>query len=139
MESVGLDHPALLYAAGIVYNLASFHRLLNRPSRKGETAMEFVSVAKLGEIPEGRGESFVVGEHLVAVFNVGGQHLAINDLCLHMGASLAEGDVHEGVVSCPWHGWRFRLCDGAWCDNPRIKTETFPVRIVHDQIQIGLP
>jgi len=56
-----------------------------------------------------------------------------------MGASLAEGYVEEGVVTCPWHAWRFRLADGTWCDNPRIKTDSFEVRVVGDEIQVLCP
>jgi nitrite reductase (NADH) small subunit/3-phenylpropionate/trans-cinnamate dioxygenase ferredoxin subunit len=101
---------------------------------------EFTTVAKIGEIPEGTGRAYCVGDKLVAVFNLGGgQYQAINDLCPHMGASLAEGYVEEGVVTCPWHAWRFRLADGTWCDNPRIKTDSFEVRVVGDEIQVLCP
>jgi nitrite reductase (NADH) small subunit/3-phenylpropionate/trans-cinnamate dioxygenase ferredoxin subunit len=102
-----------------------------------ETSPEFVTVAKVGEIPEGEGVPYPVGERLVAVFNLGGgQYHAIDDLCPHMGASLATGPVEQGVVTCPWHAWRFRVTDGTWCDNPRIKTEVFEVRVVGDEIQV---
>lgn len=99
---------------------------------------EFVTVAKVGAISEGEGRSFAVGERLIAVFNVGdGRYEAIDDLCPHMGASLADGDFTDGIVTCPWHAWRFRVCDGTWCDNPRIKTDAFAVRVVGDEIQVS--
>jgi nitrite reductase (NADH) small subunit/3-phenylpropionate/trans-cinnamate dioxygenase ferredoxin subunit len=98
---------------------------------------EFVTVAKVGAIPEGTGAAFPVGEKLVAVFNLGeGKYHAINDLCPHMGASLADGFVEGDVVTCPWHAWRFRVTDGTWCDNPRIKTDVFEVRVEGDEIQV---
>ncbi|MCH5374237.1 MAG: Rieske 2Fe-2S domain-containing protein, partial [Planctomycetes bacterium] len=97
---------------------------------------EFVTVAKLGDIPEGQSEVYTVGDNIVAIFNIGGEYFAINDLCPHQGASLAGGHVEDGVVSCPWHAWRFRVTDGTWCDNPRIKTDSYPVRVVNGQIQV---
>ena len=97
---------------------------------------DFVTVAKVGDIPEGQGVAYVVGETMVAVFNDGGTYHAINDLCLHQGASLADGDLEEGVVACPWHGWRFRVSDGTWCDNTRIKTDSYEVRVEGDEIQV---
>jgi nitrite reductase (NADH) small subunit/3-phenylpropionate/trans-cinnamate dioxygenase ferredoxin subunit len=101
---------------------------------------DFVTVAKIDSIPEGTGAAFPVAERLVAVFNLGGGRFhAINDLCPHMGASLAAGEVCEGVVTCPWHAWRFRVTDGTWCDNPRIKTDTYEVRVVGDEIQVRVP
>ena len=96
---------------------------------------EFVSVAKVGAIADGSGESFAVKGRMVAVFNENGQYQAIDDLCPHMGASLAEGHLEDGIVICPWHAWRFKTCDGTWCDNPTIKTDSFPVRVVGDEIQ----
>ena len=75
---------------------------------------------------------------MVAVFLQQGQYFAIDDLCPHMGASLADGYVEDGVVSCPWHAWRFRVCDGTWCDNPKIKIDKFEVRVVGEEIQVGV-
>ena len=98
---------------------------------------EFVAVAKVGEIPVGKGGTFVVGDRLVALFNVGGEYHAIDDLCPHMGASLGAGEMTDGVVMCPWHAWRFRVTDGAWCDNPKVSTKTYAVRVVGDEIQVA--
>ncbi len=98
---------------------------------------EFVTVAKVGAIPDGEGASFQVGKRLVAVFNFRGRYLAIDDLCPHMGASLGAGHLDEvGVVTCPWHAWRFNACDGKWADNPRLAVDTFEARVVGDEIQV---
>jgi len=98
---------------------------------------EFVTVAKVGAIPEGEGASFQVGDRLVAVFNHQGRYLAIDDICPHMGASLGGGYLDdEGIVTCPWHAWRFNACDGKWADNPRLNVDTFEVRVEGDEIQV---
>jgi len=101
---------------------------------------QFVTVAKVGSIPEGQGASFTVGQRLVAVFHRDGAYHAIDDLCPHMGASLGAGELDEqGVVTCPWHAWRFDVCEGIWCDNPRLKIVTYPTRVEGDEIQVQLP
>lgn len=101
---------------------------------------EFVTVAQVGAIAEGSGETFTVNDRLVAVFHQGGEYFAIDDLCPHMGASLGAGQVDEtGAVVCPWHAWRFRICDGTWCDNPRIQIDSFPVRVEGNEIQVCVP
>ena len=100
---------------------------------------EFVSVAKVGSIPEGQGASFAVQGRMIAVFNTGDGYGAIDDTCPHMGASLAAGHVEDRVVTCPWHAWRFHVCDGTWCDNPRIRIDHFEVRVVGDEIQVKIP
>ncbi len=47
----------------------------------------FVTVAKVGDIPEGQGRAFSVGKRMVAVFFHEGQYFAIDDFCPHQGAS----------------------------------------------------
>src|SRR5262245_27570754 len=100
---------------------------------------EFRTVCKVDDVVEGEGKTVALGTRLIAVFRQNGDFFAIDDVCPHMGASLAGGYVEEGIVTCPRHAWRFRLADGAWADNPRIRIGCYPVRIVDDQIQLQLP
>ncbi|MDC0261837.1 Rieske (2Fe-2S) protein [Planctomycetaceae bacterium] len=100
---------------------------------------DFQTVAKVGDIPTGEGRAFPVNGKLVGVFLIDEEYLAINDLCPHMGASLSAGWVEEGKVMCPWHAWRFDLQDGTWCDNPKIKTDSYETRVEGDDIQVLVP
>jgi nitrite reductase (NADH) small subunit len=97
---------------------------------------DFVTVAKVGAIPDGKGLGVEVGGRAIAVFHLQGQYFAIDDRCPHMGASLAEGDVAHGCVSCPLHEWRFQIDDGTWCDDRRLKIDRFAVRVVGQEIQV---
>lgn len=101
---------------------------------------EFQTVAKVGTIKEGEGATVPVGDKLLAVFLHKGEYHAIDDMCPHQGASLGAGYLDdEGAVTCPWHAWRFSICDGTWCDNPRLKVDTYEVRVKGDEIQVKLP
>ena len=99
---------------------------------------EFRTVCRLSELVEGEGKTVSVGGKLIAVFRVGDQVHAIDDACPHMGASLAGGYVEDGIVTCPWHAWRFRLADGIWADNPRGKLGVgcYQVRVHGQEIQV---
>ena len=99
---------------------------------------EFKTVGNVGDIEPGTGKAYEFGEQMVAIFlETDGTYLAIDDLCPHMGASLASGHFSEGIVTCPWHAWSFDARDGAWCDNRRLKIDTFQVRIQGDEIQLA--
>jgi nitrite reductase (NADH) small subunit len=102
---------------------------------------DFHTVCRTADIPEGEGRAFPVEGRLIAVFRVGGEYTAINDLCPHMGASLASGYVEDGAVQCPWHAWRFCVKEGTWLDNPKskLKTDCYEVRVAGDEIQVRLP
>jgi nitrite reductase (NADH) small subunit/3-phenylpropionate/trans-cinnamate dioxygenase ferredoxin subunit len=97
---------------------------------------EFRTVCRVEDLAEGEGKTVSVGNRLIAIFSAGGQYLAIDDVCPHMGASLSGGYVEDGIVTCPWHAWRFRLADGAWADNPRIKIGCYPVRVENGAVQV---
>ena len=100
---------------------------------------EFQTVCRVDELAEGEGKTVGVGDKLIAVFRQDGRYFAIDDTCPHMGASLSGGCVENGIVTCPWHAWRFRLADGAWADNPRIKIGCYPVRVQGDDVQVQAP
>jgi nitrite reductase (NADH) small subunit/3-phenylpropionate/trans-cinnamate dioxygenase ferredoxin subunit len=97
---------------------------------------EYRTVCRVEDLPEGQSKTIAVGNKLVAVFCHKGGYFAIDDLCPHMGSSLSDGHVEDGIVTCSWHAWRFRLSDGAWADNPRLKIGCYPVRVEDDEIQI---
>jgi nitrite reductase (NADH) small subunit/3-phenylpropionate/trans-cinnamate dioxygenase ferredoxin subunit len=96
----------------------------------------FQTVCGLSELPRETGKTVVVGEKLIALFRDEAGCHAIDDTCPHMGASLAAGHVEDGIVTCPWHAWRFRVADGTWADNPRVKIASYPVRIVGNDVQV---
>ena len=100
---------------------------------------KFFQVAKEGAVPEGEGRAFAVEGRMVGVYLLDGEYYAMNDFCPHMGASLASGYVEDHAVSCPWHAWRFSVKDGTWLDNPKIKTDCYPVRVEADMIEVQIP
>lgn len=101
-------------------------------------AETFHTVARVGEIPENEGRYFDVDGRAVAVFLDGGEYFAIEDSCPHQGAPLSDGVVAEQTVTCTWHGWRFSLRDGRHLDGSQCRVPTYPVRVVGDEIQVGV-
>ena len=64
------------------------------------------------------------------MFNDGGTLLAVDDTCTHSGGSLSEGPCEDGIVTCPWHGGRFRLSDGIGLGPPAYRRlETYRVSL----------
>jgi nitrite reductase (NADH) small subunit/3-phenylpropionate/trans-cinnamate dioxygenase ferredoxin subunit len=97
---------------------------------------EYQTLCRVSDLAVGGSKVVEAGNKLVAVFHQADGFHAIDDVCPHMGASLGSGYVEDGIVTCPWHAWRFRLADGTWADCPRIKIGCYPVRIVGDEVQV---
>ena len=49
----------------------------------------------------------LAGERLVLFRDEGGEARALIDRCPHRGVALSLGTVDRGVITCPFHGWRF--------------------------------
>jgi nitrite reductase (NADH) small subunit len=101
--------------------------------------MSMHPVCQVDQLPDGGSGVITVNGKPIAVFRVGNDYFAIDDTCPHMGASLSGGMVEDGIVTCPWHYWRFNLTNGAWADNPKIKIGCYKVHVVGDTIQLEVP
>jgi nitrite reductase/ring-hydroxylating ferredoxin subunit len=75
-------------------------------------------VARVAETPLGP----------VAVYQLDGRLLAVEDRCPHAGATLSEGAVEGGVVTCPGHGSQFEVATGERVRGPAdLGVRTFDV------------
>lgn len=110
--------------------------MIPEPSRM----TDFVTVARVSEIPPGTGRTVEVHGIWIALFNVDGTFYALDNACPHAGGPLGEGKLREGgVVECPWHGWRFDLATGQRVNNPNFEVPCCTVRLVDEQVQVALP
>jgi nitrite reductase (NADH) small subunit len=55
----------------------------------------------------------VIGNRSIAVFNLGGKFLAVDNRCPHRGGPLADGIATGESVVCPLHGWKIDLQNGS--------------------------
>jgi 3-phenylpropionate/trans-cinnamate dioxygenase ferredoxin subunit len=98
----------------------------------------FMTVAKVGEIPEGGVKVVRVDDDPVAVFHVGGQYYALADLCTHDGGELSDGELDGHVIECARHGARFDIRTGAVLAMPATgAVPRHAVRVIGDQIQVA--
>ena len=80
----------------------------------------------------------VDGRH-VAVFRLGDEFFAIDNLCLHKAGPLCEGGIDGAdVVTCPWHGWSYEIRTGTLVQDPRVGVSKHDVRIDGDTVSVRL-
>ena len=97
-----------------------------------------VKVADAGEIVDGAVKKVVVAGKEIAVFRIKNEYFAISNNCLHRGGPLAEGEVKNYEVTCPWHGWRYSILDGSFALIPTLRVNTFPVKESPDGVFIEI-
>ncbi len=102
--------------------------------------LDYVTVALVNELPSGERIILDVDGEPIAVFNIAGEFFAISDICSHDEGPVAEGDLIGHAIECPRHGARFDLHTGKAQSLPAVvDIPAYPVRIVGDEIQVGLP
>jgi nitrite reductase/ring-hydroxylating ferredoxin subunit/DMSO/TMAO reductase YedYZ heme-binding membrane subunit len=76
------------------------------------------------------------GGERIAVFRDGAQIGALSNVCAHQNGPIGEGRIVDGCVTCPWHGYQYRLADG--CAPPPFteKLATYRVRITRGMVEV---
>lgn len=69
------------------------------------------------------------GGERIAVFRDGNQVGALTNLCAHQNGPIGEGRIIDGCVTCPWHGYQYRLEDGCAPAPFTEKLVTYKVRL----------
>jgi NAD(P)H-dependent nitrite reductase small subunit len=101
-------------------------------------ASEFVVVGHINDFTPGAGRMVDVHGRHVAIFRLGNDLYAIDNLCLHRGGPLCDGEVSDEVVTCPWHGWSYQIKTGMMVQDPRVGVDCHEVRVDGDQVLVRL-
>lgn len=98
---------------------------------------EWLDVTPEDALAPGQFEIIDLDDVMLAVFNVGGEFFAIQDVCTHDGEELAGGPVEGDQITCPRHGAVFSLRTGEVLAPPAYEAvRTFPVRVSNGIVQV---
>ena len=97
---------------------------------------DFVTVARVDELPPGTVKTVHAGEDDVALANVEGEFCAVQGACLHLQGPLGEGHLEGQWLHCPWHGWTYDVRSGLNDFDHTIQLGTFEVRVEGDEVQV---
>jgi NAD(P)H-dependent nitrite reductase small subunit len=108
------------------------------PSGKsGGVSVQFVPIAKVGDVAPGSATTVVLDGRDIALFNVDGAFYALDNSCPHQGGPLAEGWIEGLTVTCPWHAWCFRLDDGRMTLGDFAAVDAFAVRVEGETVSVA--
>lgn len=98
---------------------------------------EWIDVAPAGEFSEGTCRKLEVDGVMVAVFRVGDEYYALEDVCTHDGGELTGGHFEGEVIECPRHGAQFSVRTGEVLAPPAYEpVPTLPVRVHEGVVQV---
>lgn len=92
---------------------------------------DFVPAGRSADVPDNGMHRADAGGTPVLLVRVGGTLHAVSAVCSHAGGPLNEGSLDGDVVTCPWHGSRFCVRDGAVRQGPA--TFALPRYVVREE------
>ena len=98
----------------------------------------FVKVGSIEDFSSGLGKRVTIEGRHVALFRLGDEFFALDNMCLHRGGPLCEGFIENDVVTCPWHGWSYEIKTGTMIQDPRVGVSRHDVRIDGNVISVRL-
>ncbi|MEM6973599.1 MAG: Rieske 2Fe-2S domain-containing protein [Pseudomonadota bacterium] len=113
-----------IVASAMALGVAGLHLVTWRSGSPAAGAGDWLAVPGADGVTDGRG--LVVdlpGGGRAAVFRQDGELAALSNFCAHQNGPLGEGRILDGCVTCPWHGFQYRLVDGR---SPPPFTEKVP-------------
>lgn len=93
---------------------------------------------KLGELHDGETTSRELDGQSVLLSRFGDQVTCFANHCAHMGMALDGGEIIDGVITCPYHGFRYALDSGECLTAPEVQLQPHAVRVVGDRVEVRL-
>jgi nitrite reductase/ring-hydroxylating ferredoxin subunit/uncharacterized membrane protein len=99
---------------------------------------DFVPVLSEGQLREGKPRRVEASGVPVMLVRQGHHIYALGETCAHLGGPLSEGQIADGMVTCPWHASQFALADGHIINGPATYPQPcFQTRVRNGKIEVG--
>ncbi len=73
------------------------------------------------DVLENELKKFFLKGNEILVINQNKRFYCLDARCTHAGAPLEEGELENGILTCPWHGSRFNIETGGVVRGPARK------------------
>lgn len=94
--------------------------------------------AELSDIPE---DDILLREmdgHSLLLSRSGERVSCFENACAHLGLGLEQGEVRDGTIICPHHGFQYSLTSGECYTAPAVQLLAYPVRVRGTRVDVRL-
>ncbi|CAN7563340.1 non-heme iron oxygenase ferredoxin subunit [Acidovorax sp. LjRoot129] len=100
---------------------------------------QWVDAAAFDDVPQDDVIGLFVNGHDIALYGVGGEVFASDNLCTHGHARLCDGFLEGHEIECPLHQGKFDVRNGRpMCDPVTDAIRTYPVRIEGGRVFLSI-
>ena len=61
-----------------------------------------------------------------------------HNACSHLGVAIDSGEVKDGTITCPYHGFQYNLSTGACLTAPEVALQSYPVLVDGGRVFVQL-
>jgi nitrite reductase/ring-hydroxylating ferredoxin subunit len=58
--------------------------------------------------------------------------------CAHLGMTIHDGKIADGVIACPHHGFEYDLRSGECLTAPEVQLQSHAVRVIANKVEVRL-
>jgi len=103
-------------------------------------------VTSLAEVPQGRLLAMKLAGKPLILTRIGSEVVCYHNACSHQGLAIEGGSIHsiggggleQMVLTCPSHGFQFRLATGDCLTSPQTPLQKYPVDVRDGQVFVQL-
>lgn len=99
---------------------------------------DWFAAARLEEIPEGGIRALPLNGQKLLLFRRGSVVSCFQNACAHLGLPLHDGEVEDGIIACPHHGFRYDLVTGECLTAPEVQLQPHAVRVIGSRVEVRL-
>lgn len=99
---------------------------------------DWLLAGRLDEIPESGIRALAVAKEKLVLFRRGSIVSCFQNACAHLGFPIADGEIDDGIITCPHHGFRYDLATGECLTAPEVQLQPHAVRVIGNRVEVRL-
>jgi nitrite reductase/ring-hydroxylating ferredoxin subunit/Fe-S cluster biogenesis protein NfuA len=99
---------------------------------------DWISAGLLTEIPEGTVCSATIGGEKVLLWRHGSAVTCFQNACAHLGFPIHDGEIDNGIITCPHHGFQYDLSSGECLTAPEVQLQSHAVRVIGPRVEVRI-
>jgi naphthalene 1,2-dioxygenase ferredoxin component len=100
---------------------------------------KWTDAAALDDVFEDNVVAIMVAGKEIALYGIGGEVYATDNLCTHGAGRLSDGFLEGREIECPLHQGRFDVCTGkAMCAPLTQNIRIYPTRVENNRVYLNL-
>jgi Fe-S cluster biogenesis protein NfuA/nitrite reductase/ring-hydroxylating ferredoxin subunit len=92
----------------------------------------------LSDIPEGSVRSTIIGGEKVLLSRNGATVTCFQNACAHLGFPIHGGEIENGIITCPHHGFQYDLSSGECLTAPEVQLQSHAVRVIGPRVEVRI-